>query len=162
MECQLLTRIPSRISHTRFTGTAGRVHFVVYLTHFPRYGPSCCSLKFMHFQTSVIRLVDRVTWSYRFVIILQITLIKKICKLWKIILINIDKLCRAANLWKHKLVLSTSKISIFPSKFIFFFNRPSFQIILFWDLIYVLTQRKCIVKAGLHTNFFFVVAQSSH
>ena len=49
---------------------------------------------------------------------------------------------RAANLWKHKLVLSTSKISIFPSKFVFFFNRPSFQIILFWNLIYVLKCRK--------------------
>ena len=69
---------------------------------------------------------------------------------------------RAANLWKHKLVLSTSKISIFPSKFVFFFNRPSFQIILFWDRIDVLTQRKCIGKAGLHTNFFFLVAQSGH
>ena len=79
------------LAHTRFTGTAGRFHFVVYLTHFPRYGPSCCSLKCMHFQTSVIRLVDRFTWSYRFVIILQITLIQKICELWKLIWINIDK-----------------------------------------------------------------------
>ena len=68
-------------SHTRFTGTTGRVHFVLYLTHFPRYGPSCCSFNFMHFQTSVNRLVDRFTWSYRFVIILQINLIQKICEL---------------------------------------------------------------------------------
>ena len=53
---------------------------------------------------------------------------------------------RAANLWKHKLVLSTSKISIFPLKFVFLINRPSFQIILFWDLRIVL----CI-----HTGTFF-------
>ena len=54
------------------------------------------------------------------------------------------------------------KNSYFPFKIRIFFNRPSFQIILFWDLIYVLTQRICIGKAGLHTNFFFLVAQSDH
>ena len=35
---------------------------------------------------------------------------------------------RAANLWKYKLVLSTSKISILPSKLVFF-NRPSFHLL---------------------------------
>ena len=47
--------------HTRFTGTAGRVHCVRIFTHFPCYEPACWSLNFMHFQTSVIRLVDRLT-----------------------------------------------------------------------------------------------------
>ena len=48
-------------THTRFTGTAGRVHCVRIFTHFPCYEPACWSLNFMHFQTSVIRLVDRLT-----------------------------------------------------------------------------------------------------
>ena len=44
---------------------------------------------------------------------------------------------------------STNKYSalqklVFSFKIRIFFNRPSFQIILFWDLIYVLMQRKCI------------------
>ena len=46
------------------------------------------------------------------------------------------------------------KNEYFPFKIHIFFNRPSFQIILFWDLIYVLTQRKCIGKVWLHTKFF--------
>ena len=49
------------IPHTRLTGTAGRVHCVRIFTHFPCYEPACWSLNFMHFQTSVIRLVDRLT-----------------------------------------------------------------------------------------------------
>ena len=48
-------------AHTRLTGTAGRVHCVRIFTHFPCYEPACWSLNFMHFQTSVIRLVDRLT-----------------------------------------------------------------------------------------------------
>ena len=39
----------------------GRVHCVRIFTHFPCYEPACWSLNFMHFQTSVIRLVDRLT-----------------------------------------------------------------------------------------------------
>ena len=72
------TRTANRSStHTRFTGTAGRVHCVRIFTHFPCYEPACWSLNFMHFQTSVIRLVDRLTWFYRFGITLQINLSQK-------------------------------------------------------------------------------------
>ena len=48
---------------------------------------------------------------------------------------------RAANLWKHKLVLRTSKISILPSKLVFF-QPAHFSNIL--NLIYVLTQREFV------------------
>ena len=48
---------------------------------------------------------------------------------------------RAANLWKHKLVLRTSKISILPSKLVFFQTGPLFNIL---NLIYVLTQREFV------------------
>ena len=79
-------------THTRFTGTAGRVHCVRIFTHFPRYEPACWSLNFMHFQTSVIRLVDRLTWFYGFGITLQINLSPKVCDLSVMFWINIDKL----------------------------------------------------------------------
>ena len=79
-------------SHTRFTGTAGRVHCVRIFTHFPCYEPACWSLNFMHFQTSVIRLVDRLTWFYRFGITLQINLSPKVCDLSVMFWINIYKL----------------------------------------------------------------------
>ena len=78
--------------HTRFTGTAGRVHCVRIFTHFPCYEPACWSLNFMHFQTSVIRLVDRLTWFYRFGITLQINLSPKVCDLSVMFWINIYKL----------------------------------------------------------------------
>ena len=79
-------------THTRFTGTAGRVHCVRIFTHFPCYEPACWSLNFMHFQTSVIRLVDRLTWFYRFGITLQINLSPKVCDLSVMFWINIYKL----------------------------------------------------------------------
>ena len=79
-------------THTRFTGTAGRVHCVHIFTHFPCYEPACWSLNFMHFQTSVIRLVDRLTWFYRFGITLQINLSPKVCDLSVMFWINIYKL----------------------------------------------------------------------
>ena len=79
-------------SHTRLTGTAGRVHCVRIFTHFPCYEPACWSLNFMHFQTSVIRLVDRLTWFYRFGITLQINLSPKVCDLSVMFWINIYKL----------------------------------------------------------------------
>ena len=78
--------------HTRLTGTAGRVHCVRIFTHFPCYEPACWSLNFMHFQTSVIRLVDRLTWFYRFGITLQINLSPKVCDLSVMFWINIYKL----------------------------------------------------------------------
>ena len=81
-----------RQTHTRFTGTAGRVHCVRIFTHFPCYEPACWSLNFMHFQTSVIRLVDRLTWFYRFGITLQINLSPKVCDLSVMFWINIYKL----------------------------------------------------------------------
>ena len=79
-------------AHTRFTGTAGRVHCVRIFTHFPCYEPACWSLNFMHFQTSVIRLVDRLTWFYRFGITLRINLSPKVCDLSVMFWINIYKL----------------------------------------------------------------------
>ena len=79
-------------AHTRLTGTAGRGHCVRIFTHFPCYEPACWSLNFMHFQTSVIRLVDRLTWFYRFGITLQINLSPKVCDLSVMFWINIYKL----------------------------------------------------------------------
>ena len=81
-----------QVTHTRLTGTAGRVHCVRIFTHFPCYEPACWSLNFMHFQTSVIRLVDRLTWFYRFGITLQINLSPKVCDLSVMFWINIYKL----------------------------------------------------------------------
>ena len=84
--------ISHSVTHTRFTGTAGRVHCVRIFTHFPCYEPARWSLNFMHFQTSVIRLVDRLTWFYRFGITLQINLSPKVCDLSVMFWINIYKL----------------------------------------------------------------------
>ena len=64
----------------------------VFSHTFPCYEPACWSLNFMHFQTSVIRLVDRLTWFYRFGITLQINLSPKVCDLSVMFWINIYKL----------------------------------------------------------------------
>ena len=55
--------------------------------------------------------------------------------------IRVNPTHRAANLWKHKLVLRTSKISILPSKLVFF-QPAHFSNIL--NLIYVFTQREFV------------------
>ena len=61
-------------------------------TYFPCCRPSCCAFNFIHFQTSVIRLVDRYTWSYPFGIILLFNRIPNVYELWTFIRINGDKI----------------------------------------------------------------------
>ena len=54
------------------TAQTGASILLRIFTYFPCYRPSCRAFNFMHFQTSVIRLVDRFTWAHLFGIILQI------------------------------------------------------------------------------------------
>ena len=96
---KLVIRILFLEAHTRLSDTAIVSICVRIFTHCVRIShifksdePACWSLNFMHFQTSVIRLVDRLTWFYRFGITLQINLSPKVCDLSIMFWINIYKL----------------------------------------------------------------------